>query len=299
MKSVIIIAIAVVLFLVPISAFADVTITPVTGSGVPGCETGSGCFSPMSPTVTIGDVILFSNTDSAAHTFTAGTISDDIMGTVFDSGLLKQGEKAYWEPKTTGAFPYFCMLHPWMTGSINVKEVPKPSVTQSDPTYEFESDMPIQFDSNLSKFLQDLPTYLHYWDNIAGKNVPYQIKIQDEGFLSGISVEMYANIDNPLITQCSQTVTSSGNSNPECLKSTAKYVERLAGTFTIIEFDSTNNALNYFNQKNSSDVKLPWTACVSQESLSEQKITCSYFNYVLTLHQHDFISKIYKKTLKY
>ena len=164
-------------------------------------------------------------------------------------------------------------------------------------TPEPTSEGGIQLGSNLSKFVQDLPTYLHYWDNIAGKNVPYQIKIQDAGFLSGISVEMYANIDNPLITQCSQTVTSSGNSNPECLKSTAKYVERLAGTFTIIEFDSTNNALNYFNQKNSSDVKLPWTACVSQESLSEQKITCSYFNYVLTLHQHDFYPTLHYKAI--
>ena len=108
------------------SAFADVTITPVTGSGSPGCEAGSGCFSPMSPTVTIGDVILFSNTDSAAHTFTAGSPSDGLTGE-FDSSIIMAGQSYEWTADVAGEIDYFCMIYPWMTGSINVKEVPKPS----------------------------------------------------------------------------------------------------------------------------------------------------------------------------
>ena len=70
-------------------AFADVTIVPVDGSGAPGCES-SGCYSPSFTSVDVGDRITFSNTDSAAHTFTSGNPGSGHDG-MFDTGLLMAG----------------------------------------------------------------------------------------------------------------------------------------------------------------------------------------------------------------
>ncbi len=104
------------------AAFAEVTIEPVAGSGVPGCEeTAEGCYSPAEVTVVVGEVVIFSNTDTAAHTFTSGTPGGDDVMEIFDSSLLPAGDSSEWTPDTLGEFPYFCMIHPWMAGTILVE----------------------------------------------------------------------------------------------------------------------------------------------------------------------------------
>jgi len=107
------------------AAFADhteVTISPATGSGAPGCEeTADGCFIPSTATVDVGGVVIMSNTDSAAHTFTAGTPGDGPSGE-FDTGLLMAANSFEYSPDTVGEIPYFCMVHPWMEGLIIVQE---------------------------------------------------------------------------------------------------------------------------------------------------------------------------------
>ena len=110
----------------PVS-FADhseITITPISGSGSgPGCElTEEGCYSPNTATVDVGGVVIFSNTDNVAHTFSSGVPSDDIIGTEFNSGMLAPGDSAEWKPENVGEFSYFDMIHPWMTGTIIVQE---------------------------------------------------------------------------------------------------------------------------------------------------------------------------------
>lgn len=109
------------------AAFADhseVTIVPASGSGAPGCEeTADGCYIPSTATVDVGGVVIMSNTDSAAHTFTSGTPGGDDVMAVFDSGLLMVGGSFEWIPTTVGEQPYFCMVHPWMQGLIIVQEV--------------------------------------------------------------------------------------------------------------------------------------------------------------------------------
>ena len=110
------------------ASFADhseVTITPISGSGSgSGCElTEEGCYNPSTVTVDVGGVVIFSNTDGAAHTFSSGVPSDDIIGLEFDSGMLSAGDSAEWIPENVGEFPYFCMIHPWMDGLIIVQEV--------------------------------------------------------------------------------------------------------------------------------------------------------------------------------
>jgi plastocyanin len=109
------------------SAFADHTeikITTAAGSGAPGCETtSSGCYHPNIATVDVGGVVIFSNTDTAAHTFTSGdpTIPETLQ-VFFDSSLVMSGSTYEWSPTESGEVPYFCMVHPWMKGLIIVQE---------------------------------------------------------------------------------------------------------------------------------------------------------------------------------
>lgn len=107
------------------AAFADhseVTITPAPGSGAPGCEeTAEGCYIPKEATVDVGGKVIFSNTDTAAHTFTAGTAAEGPSGE-FDTSLVIAGSSFEWTATTVGEFPYYCMVHPWMAGLIVVQE---------------------------------------------------------------------------------------------------------------------------------------------------------------------------------
>ncbi len=107
------------------AAFADhseVTIVPAAGSGAPGCEeTADGCYIPGTATVDVGGVVIMSNTDSAAHTYTSGTPDGGPDG-VFDTSLLMVDNSFEWSPMTAGEQPYFCMVHPWMQGLIIVQE---------------------------------------------------------------------------------------------------------------------------------------------------------------------------------
>ncbi len=108
------------------AAYADhseVTIVPADGSGAPGCEeTADGCYIPTTATVDVGGVVIMSNTDTAAHTYTSGNPSDGPDG-IFDTSLLMAGSSFEWSPDTVGEYPYFCMVHPWMIGTIIVQEV--------------------------------------------------------------------------------------------------------------------------------------------------------------------------------
>jgi predicted secreted protein with PEFG-CTERM motif len=107
------------------AAFADhseVTIETAAGSGAPGCEdTAEGCYIPSTATVDVGGKVIMSNTDTAAHTFTAGTPEDGPSGE-FDTGLLMAGNSFEYSPDTVGEINYFCMVHPWMQGLIVVQE---------------------------------------------------------------------------------------------------------------------------------------------------------------------------------
>ena len=109
-------------------AFADhpeVTVEAAMGSGAPGCEeTEEGCYIPSTATVDVGGVVIFSNPDSAAHTFTSGdpTMPETVQ-VLFDSSLVMAGSTYEWSPTEVGDVPYFCMVHPWMQGVIIVQEV--------------------------------------------------------------------------------------------------------------------------------------------------------------------------------
>jgi predicted secreted protein with PEFG-CTERM motif len=106
------------------SAFAahhEVTITNAPGSSTPGCEDTNSCFIPNPVTVDLGTIVTWSNTDTAAHTASSGTATDGPSG-VFDSSLIMAGGSYSYTADTEGTFDYFCMVHPWMTGTLIVED---------------------------------------------------------------------------------------------------------------------------------------------------------------------------------
>ena len=104
-------------------AFAEhsmnATVENAAGSSTPGCE--PDCFIPATVTIGAGGMVTFANNDSAAHTSTAGTPADGPSG-AWDSSLVMMGA-AYTTPALdAGEYPYFCMVHPWMEGTVIVGE---------------------------------------------------------------------------------------------------------------------------------------------------------------------------------
>jgi predicted secreted protein with PEFG-CTERM motif len=116
---------------------ADVSVSISPGSSVPGCEKTNECFVPSSVTVHPGDTVIWSNDDTAAHTVTSGTAADGPDGN-FDSSLFMAGTTFSYKFDTLGNYPYFCMVHPWMTGSVlntvgGGIEVPLGTITVGGP----------------------------------------------------------------------------------------------------------------------------------------------------------------------
>jgi len=69
--------------------------------------------------ILIEDSIVWKNADTAPHTVTSGTAiegPDDI----FDSGLFGPGRSYSYKFEEIGHYPYFCLVHPWMAGTIIV-----------------------------------------------------------------------------------------------------------------------------------------------------------------------------------
>ena len=102
------------------TAFADhatASISIASGSSVPGCEETKECYLPYTVTIDPGGEVTWSNDDSAAHTVTSGTAKDGPDGN-FDSSLFMAGTTFSHTFDTLGNYPYFCMVHPWMVGSV-------------------------------------------------------------------------------------------------------------------------------------------------------------------------------------
>ncbi len=107
------------------SAFADhtsATVTNALGSSTPGCEDTNSCFDPNPVTIAMGGTVTWENVDNAAHTVTSGSPADGPDG-VFDSSLIMAGGATFSHTfDDVGTYDYFCMVHPWMQGSVIVED---------------------------------------------------------------------------------------------------------------------------------------------------------------------------------
>jgi plastocyanin len=92
---------------------------------VPGASTKSGpsAYSMDPIKVKVGGQVTWTNKDSVQHTVTSGGPGSPDSGKEFDSGLTKLiNSNATFEHTFTkaGTFPYYCQLHPAMTGIVIV-----------------------------------------------------------------------------------------------------------------------------------------------------------------------------------
>ena len=75
-------------------------------------------------TVKKGDTITVDNVDTMPHTVTNGESgSDPNSGKLFDTSIINGGDSAEIDTSAVdpGAHPYYCMVHPYMTGSLTVE----------------------------------------------------------------------------------------------------------------------------------------------------------------------------------
>jgi plastocyanin len=104
----------------PAAASEGVTLTILEGSSIQGTPD----YDPDALTVKKGDKINVDNVDTMPHTVTNGESgSDPNSGKLFDTSIINGGASAEIDTSTVdaGTHPYYCMVHPYMTGSLTVE----------------------------------------------------------------------------------------------------------------------------------------------------------------------------------
>ena len=104
----------------PAAASEGVTLTILEGSSIQ----GNPDYDPDALTVKKGDKILVDNVDTMPHTVTNGESgSDPNSGKLFDTSIINGGDSAELDTSTidAGTHLYYCMVHPYMTGTLTVE----------------------------------------------------------------------------------------------------------------------------------------------------------------------------------
>ena len=99
---------------------AAATLTIPQGASVQ----GNPSYEPDPLTVKVGDTIAVDNKDTTPHTVTNGKdATDPNMGKLFDTSIINAGDSAdvVTADLKPGEYPYFCSVHPYMTGSLTVQ----------------------------------------------------------------------------------------------------------------------------------------------------------------------------------
>ena len=97
-----------------------VTLTILAGSSIQ----GSPDYDPDELTVAAGSEVTVTNDDTLPHTVTSGTSpTDPNSAQLFDTSLINGGESATLSlaQVAAGQYGYYCLVHPYMTGSIVVQ----------------------------------------------------------------------------------------------------------------------------------------------------------------------------------
>lgn len=94
-----------------------VTVIMPEGAGIQ--KEGQIYYDPEVLQITVGTSVLWKNEDSTMHTVTSGNSQEGPNG-VFDSDLMAAGDSFEFTFSSQGKDDYYCIVHPWMTGSVEV-----------------------------------------------------------------------------------------------------------------------------------------------------------------------------------
>ena len=83
-------------------------------------QIGQIYYDPQDITVSVGATVLWINEDETIHTVTSGTPEEGTSG-VFDSGIMDAGSTFEYTFDSSGRYDYYCIVHPWMIGSVTVE----------------------------------------------------------------------------------------------------------------------------------------------------------------------------------
>jgi plastocyanin len=103
-------------FLDSIEAQTSETINIVFNANNP---SNNAFFVPEAKTINAGITIRWVNNDSTFHTVISGSYEKGPAG-IFQSELIVTGADYSHKFNDKGIFPYYCTLHPFMTGTITV-----------------------------------------------------------------------------------------------------------------------------------------------------------------------------------
>ena len=80
-------------------------------------QPGQVYYDPDLVTVTVGNTVSWVNDDEQVHTVTSGTPTSGPDG-LFDSGIMAAGASFHQTFDTVGTYDYYCIVHPWMIGTV-------------------------------------------------------------------------------------------------------------------------------------------------------------------------------------
>jgi predicted secreted protein with PEFG-CTERM motif len=186
--------------------------------------------------------IRWENADTAAHTVTSGTAEDGPDG-IFDSSLFPPGGDFQWQFIEVGEFDYFCLVHPWMTGTVTVMSglqvIPKIGSDAGDGATTF--DVEYQFNRVISSVSV----------NEDQKSITFEIVGTPKGLDNTLTLMLPKNLINgPLVVwadgqQISNSVFTEGgeiNSLEIPLKRDSQRVT-IVGTTVVPEFGTIATAI--------------------------------------------------------
>ena len=174
------------------AAFAEeIKIENGRGSSEPGCELTNLCFIPAIATAHVGDKIIFLNGDDAPHTSTSGTPASGPNG-IWDSELQQPGVDFVFIATNPGTFDYFCMVHPWMVGQLEIlpqgedafETTEKSGTTVDDTVSMIYGDMTPEISQKEPGAVSDV--FANIVTNDAEKGTPLTIEVEfleSDGFV--------------------------------------------------------------------------------------------------------------------
>jgi len=115
----VVLTITLIVFAVNCKSSSEITETSPGNNSTNEVSVRDSSFSPGTLTISVGTTVTWTNNGSAVHTVTSGDRGNP--SGLFDSGDMNNGNTFQFTFNNTGTFPYHCIYHNGMNGTIIVQ----------------------------------------------------------------------------------------------------------------------------------------------------------------------------------